>query len=495
MPQVAGAGGGRARAVVYAPGMATRATSTLLAIGAVLLGGVTVGVSLVGPVGADPAPAAAVSDPDWLAKLIARTDEIAAKVATVRGLKLLRPIDKGVVDDDQLRARIVARMDEDSPPAKRALEAAAAKRWGLVPWATDLDQLLIDLLTEQIAGFYDPRERKLYIASSRESEPTWADMVMAHEIDHALQDQHFDLDRWMKAAEGDDDASAARAAVVEGDGVALMIEYSLAEQGLPPPWGQEMVVRMMLASMAATAAGGGDGGGGDGGSGGGDGARKVFDRAPLALREQLIFPYQAGVGFIAAVRKTQPWARVDDVFTKRPPASTEQILHPELYVADLRPDRITEGAPPASSGLVQLHAAIWGEAGWGTFLRSPGVVAATAATAAAGWGGDRVVLLGPADGAAHPERTTALALTTWDSEVDAAEAWDALGQALDAMVVGAPLVADDHQVRWLGADGRITLAERRGDRIAIVVAAPLWSWRALAEAAWSWKVKPATKTP
>lgn len=487
MPQGVAAGGGRAQVVVYARGMAIRATSTLLAIGAVLLGGLGVGTSLVGPVGADPAPAPAVSDPDWLAKLIARTDEIAAKVATVRGLKLLRPIAKGVVDDAQLRARILAKMDEDSPPAKRALEAAAAKRWGLVPWATDLDQLVIDLLTEQIAGFYDPRERKLYIASSRESDPTWADMVMAHEIDHALQDQHFDLDRWMKAVEDDDDASAARAAVVEGDGVALMIEYSLAEQGLPPPWGQEMVVRMMLASMEATVAGGDDSGAASAG--------KVFDRAPLALREQMIFPYQAGIGFIAALRKTQPWARVDDVFTKRPPASTEQILHPELYVADARPDQVTASAPPATTGLVQLHTAIWGEAGWGSFLRSHGVVAATAATAAAGWGGDRVVLLGPADGAAHPERTTALALSTWDSEVDAVEAWDALGLALEAMVVGVPLIADDHQVRWLGADGRITAAERRGDRIAIVVAAPLWSWHALVDATWSWKVKPATKKP
>lgn len=422
--------------------------------------------------------AAAAPDPagaDWVAQLLARADDIAGKVAKVRGLPLKRPIAKGVVDDDQLRARIVARMDEDTPPAERAREAAAAKRWGLVPMATDLDALLVDLLTEQIAGFYDPKERTLYIASHRSADPSWADMVMAHEIDHALQDQHFDLERWMKAVEHDDDASAARSAVIEGDGVALMIEYSLAEQHLPPPWGQELVVRAMLSAMDSATAG-------DGGVG------EVFDRAPLALREQMIFPYQAGAGFVAAIRRTQPWKKVDEVFTRRPPASTEQVLHPELYLADHQPDRVREAPPPAVTGLGQLHAGNWGESGWGSFLRAHGVAPPTAASAAAGWGGDRVVLVGPADGAAHPERTTGVALTTWDSDVDAAEAWDALGKALDHLVIGAQLVQDDGQARWLGVDGRITAAERKGDRIAIVVAAPPSAWRALLDGAWAWKV-------
>jgi hypothetical protein len=442
-----------------------RATGGVLALGAAL-------AIALGPA----RPAAGAADNDWVTQLLARADVIAGKVAAVRGLKLKRPIAKGVVTDEQLRARILTRMDEDSPPAERAIEAAVAKRWGLVPWDTDLDKLVIDLLTEQIAGFYDPRERKLYIASARESDPAWADMVMAHEIDHALQDQHFDLDPWMKAVEDDADASAARSALVEGDGVALMIEYALAEQGKPPPWGEDLIVRLMMASMQGAVAGGGTG--------------QLFDRAPLALREQMIFPYQAGVGFVAALRKTQPWKKIDDVFTRRPPVSTEQVMHPELYLADQRPDVIVDAPPPASSGLVKLHAAVWGEAGWGTFLRAHGVATETSQSAAAGWGGDRVVLVGPADGAAHPERTTALALITWDSEADALEAWDALGKALDAMVTGAGLATTGAELRWIDAEGRITAAERKGDRIAIVVGAPLFQWRGLLAGAWTWKVKP-----
>lgn len=440
--------------------MAARATTVLLAVGAALLAGS----------GDRPARAAE----DWVGKLIARTDDIAGKVSKVRGLRIKRPIDKGVVDDTQLRARIVERMNEDTPKEQRRIEEAAAKRWGLIPWDTDLEALVIDLLTEQIAGFYDPRERKLYIASAQESDDDWADMVMAHEIVHALQDQHFDLEKWMKTVEHDADATAARAAVIEGDGVALMIEYSLAEQGRPAPWGEEAIVRLMMAAMQ-TSATSTDGG-------------QLLDRAPLALREQMIFPYQAGVGFVAALRKTQPWKKVDEVFTRRPPVSTEQILHPELYLADERPDVIREAAPPASTGLVQLHAATWGESGWGTFLRAHGVAQGTSTTAAAGWGGDRVVLYGRSADVAHPEKTTAVALLTWDSEADALEAWDALGKALEQLVTGAPLAADERELRWLDAHGRITAAEKQGDRIVLVVGAPLLHWRTLVTAALGWKV-------
>ena len=427
-------------------------------------------------------PERAAADDDWVTQLIARADVIAGKVAKVRGLALKTPIAKGVVNDEQLRARILERMDEDTPAAERVTEAAAAKRWGLVPWDTDLDKLVIDLLTEQIACFYDPKERKLYIASSHESDPAWADMVMAHEIDHALQDQHFDLEKWMKAAEDDADASLARSAVVEGDGVALMVEYSLAEERRPPPWGDDLKVRMMMALMQASVTGGAAADGGPDGAQG-----QLLDRAPLALREQMIFPYQAGVGFVAALRKTQPWKKVDEVVTKRPPASTEQIMHPDLYLANARPDAIAP-SPPAVPGVVQLHSAVWGEAGWGTFFRAHGVAQDASVSAAAGWGGDRVVLVGPAGSAAHPEQTTAVALTTWDSEADALEAWDALGRALDDMVIGAPLVLTADEARWLDADGRVTVAQKKGDRIAIVVGAPLASWRALVAGAWTWKV-------
>ena len=419
---------------------------------------------------------ATASDASWSARVIARGDEIARKVSRLRGLKIKRPIAMGVMSEDAIRARILERLAEDSPPARRAAEAAMARRWGLVPWELDLDQLTIDLLTEQIAGFYDPVEKKLYVADKPGGDDTWAGMLLAHEIVHALQDQHFDLEPWMKAVAHDGDAHAARAALVEGDGVALMLEYTLAEQGLPPPWSNPAIVRLLTTSLDPV--------------GGGD----LLGRAPLAIRQSLMFPYVRGLEFVAHLRRTQPWRRVDDAF-RRPPRSTEQILHPELYLADEKPHVITAVVPP---GMREVHQAVWGEAGWSMFYETHGVAPATAMSAAAGWGGDRVLLVaatGDAGATAAPVRTTGLALLTFDTALDATEAWAALTHALDALVIGAEISSATDRHRWLDATGRITAAERRGAAIAIVTGAPLPAWRALLDGVWTWKVVGAPPPP
>jgi hypothetical protein len=410
-----------------------------------------------------PAPVAR-ADQDWVTDLVARADAIGVQVAKLRGLKIKRPIAKGVMTDEQLRERIVERMNEDSKPEERATEAAMAKRWGLVPMEIDLDKLLIELLTEQIAGFYDPKEGKLYISAKPEGNAEWPDMVMAHEITHALQDQHFGLEKWMEEVKGNGDASFARQALVEGDGVALMIEYSLAKQNLPPPWDHDELVRVLSGSLDA--------------EGGGD----LLGKAPLAIREAMIFPYRAGFGFVAALRRGQPWSKIDAAF-KKPPRSTEQIIHPELYLAGEGPDVITAPAAPD-----QLHTGIWGEEGWRVFLRTHGVSPDMASSAAAGWGGDRVLLYGPPEAVATPARTTGVALTTWDSDADALEFWNALGRALDAMVVGTIVVDEPTRVVWLDVDGRVTTAELRGRQIAIVAGAGLAGWQAALAGAWRWKI-------
>ncbi len=422
------------------------------------------------------ATAAGADDDDWPARVVARGGEIGKKVSRLRGLKIKKPIAMGVMSEAELRARILSRLDEDSPPAERAAEAAMAKRWGIIPWDLDLDQLTLDLLTEQIAGFYDPVEKKLYVAEKSEGDDTWADMLMAHEIVHALQDQHFDLEPWMKQVEHDGDARAARAALVEGDGVALMLEHTLAERGLPPPWSSPGVIKLLTASMDPAA--------------GGD----LLASSPLAIRHGLMFPYVRGLEFVAHLRRTQPWTKVDDAF-RRPPRSTEQILHPELYLADERPHVISAVVPP---GWSRLHEAVWGESGWSMFLETHGVATRTAMSAAAGWGGDRILLLaaaGDRGAVASPLRSTGLALITFDTAIDATEAWHTLSHALDTMVVGAEIAVATDEQRWLDASGRITVAARRGAAIAIVTGAPLRSWRALLEGVWQWKVTGAPAAP
>jgi hypothetical protein len=411
----------------------------------------------------------AQADDAWTKKVVARGDAIGKKVSKLRGLKIKKPIAMGIMTDAQLRERILARMDEDTPPAERAAEAAMVKRWGVVPWDLDMDKLTVDLLTEQIAGFYDPEEKKLYVADKPEGGETWADMLMAHEIVHALQDQHFDLEKWMKEVEDDGDASAARSALVEGDGVALMLEYTFADKGMPFPWNNPEVIKLLTGSIDPTS--------------GGD----LLSKAPLAIRQGLMFPYIRGLEFVAFIRRTQPWSKVDDAF-RRPPRSTEQILHPELYLADEKPHVIE---PVVPAGYTEIHRQVWGEVGWSMFFETHGVSAGAAVSAAAGWGGDRVLLVasaGDKDAVKAPERTTGLALVSFDTALDATEAWEAMGSALDTMVIGTEISTSGDQRRWLDAMGRVTVAEKHGAMIAIITGAPLPAWRGMLDGVWQWKV-------
>jgi len=119
--------------------------------------------------------------------------------------------------------------DEDKNPRERYSDARAAEAFGLLPKGFDIDPFMIDLMTEQIAGLYDPKSEEFYIAD-------WipvADqkIVMAHELTHALEDQYFHIEQWVKAVHENGDATLARDAVLEGSATAAMVDYMLRDTG------------------------------------------------------------------------------------------------------------------------------------------------------------------------------------------------------------------------------------------------------------------------
>ena len=123
-------------------------------------------------------------------------------------MKLLTPLKKSLRSREQIRAYVIKEMNEDKDAEERYAGERSAEAFGLLPKGFDLDTFMIDLLTEQIAGLYDPKTHEFYVAD-------WipiADqkMVMAHELTHALQDQHFQIEKWVKAARPNDDAELAR---------------------------------------------------------------------------------------------------------------------------------------------------------------------------------------------------------------------------------------------------------------------------------------------
>ncbi len=426
--------------------------------------------------GAQPAPGGDTPPSGALAMLLARTDAVAREVARIRGLPLKRPIPNEVVDRDELRRRLLALAAEDKAKADTAAEGLALARWGLIPLATDYEALMIELLTEQIAGYYDPETKRLTISQSAGDDAEWAELVLAHEIDHGLQDQAFDLEKFEDVPDAEGDARVARRALVEGDGVALMLEVMLARRGAKVPWGNPQVAAAIEKAMVTPGNGG-------------------IDRAPFAIREAMIFPYRAGFGFVAALRRRKPWSAVDAAFA-RPPRSTEQILHPERYLADDKPVPVQIDPLPALRGFARAHETVWGELGFQIFLRSHGVDAVAAAQAAAGWGGDRAVVLAR-DGDRRPQRAAGVSRSEWDSEADAIEAEEAAIKALDASIPGAVVDHGTARTRWLGVDGAVSWVERRGRSLVIVIGAPAWAANALAAEVWTKAgiAAPATKRP
>lgn len=435
------------------------------------------------PAPANPAAAAADAEaslPARYRELLDKTDAITAEVIALRGLAVKRPIQRGIMQKAEIEARLRTRIDEEYSPEELAAEELALKRLGLLPAKLDYKKLVIELLTEQIAGFYDPVEGQLFIAGWQDMGlgPGADDMVMAHELVHALQDQHFDLERFMKPDKHQSDAAMARQALVEGDGTALMLEHTLSRANLPPPWHAPNVLDLMKPQMTA------------------DMDQGALGRAPLVLRENMLFPYLAGLSFVAHFRQHHSWQRIDAIFRK-PPLSSEHILHPESYERYERPVAIAAAPLPSLAGYAMVYHDVVGEFGLGVLLRQhlgagkpSDALRDKTERAAEGWGGDRLAIFAPPGHTGAPAQAVAVLYTVWDETADALEYFDALSDALPALASGGkPMVEDEDKLVYADAGGALHMAERRDDAVLLLLGAPRERAPELAREVWKrWKL-------
>ena len=144
-------------------------------------------------------------------------------------LPILSPLKKSLRSRDEIQAYLLKKMSEDKDADKRYADQKTLEKFGLLPKDYPLDQVLVKVLTEQIAGLYDPDGQEFFIADW--NSPADERMVMAHELTHALQDQNFHIDQWTNAAKPNDDAVLARDAVIEGSAMAAMEDYQFAGKG------------------------------------------------------------------------------------------------------------------------------------------------------------------------------------------------------------------------------------------------------------------------
>jgi hypothetical protein len=185
------------------------------------------------------------------------------------------------------------------------------------------------------------------------------------------------------------------------------------------------------------------------------------------------------------LRRRSPWSAVDAAFA-RPPKSTEQILHPEKYVADEAPVAVAIAAPPslATLGYAIVHSTTWGELGIQLVLRSKGLDLDGAALAAAGWSGDRAIVLARAT-AQTPRRSIGVARMEWDSEVDALEATEAFVKAIDRTTLGAVVSHEAMRTQWFALDGTVSWVERRERSLVVAIGVPAPHARILTDEIWT----------
>ena len=345
--------------------------------------------------------------------LLALADRLARDVSAIRGLRLVRPVRRGVLDRDGILARIQGLVAEQYTPEDIRHEGEVLKRLGMIPEDLDYAGTVFGVLREQVAGFYDPHQQRLFIASwlpAAMQEPT-----LAHEIEHALQDQHFRIGELLRRREGQSDRQAAVSALCEGDAVAVMIDYLLRATGRDFTTMPDLVQQ-----IRAQASGQG---------------QPMLRNAPRAVREALLFPYVEGTSFVRALkmrRGATGWSTIDAAFAA-PPESTEQILHPDRYFAQDRPIAVTlPDSAALGTAYRAVHRDVLGELSVRQYLEES-IPEAQARAAAEGWGGDQVVLYERASASSSPT-VAELALVgrvQWDSERDATEFAEAAALALE----------------------------------------------------------------
>jgi len=273
-------------------------------------------------------------------ELFHSVDEILAFDSKQTGLPIKKAVKRKLTSREEVVSYLTKHMnDEDTQRLRRS--ELVLKKFGLLPRDFDLEKLLVALLREQVAGYYDPKTRTVNLLDwvpIEEQEP-----VMAHELTHALQDQSFNLQKWMKKGEKDlaeskkdptpadienDEMDNARQAVVEGQAEAVMVQYALAPVGRSIIDSPELVDAMESTMINGTP------------------DSSVFKDAPIFLKESLTFPYSYGMEFVLKLLQKGGKEKAFAQVLRNPPHTTRQIMEPETYLSGekIEPMRVIDFA-------------------------------------------------------------------------------------------------------------------------------------------------------
>jgi hypothetical protein len=345
-----------------------------------------------------------------------RVAKMMIRVSGARGLAALQPVPGLVLPREALIGKVRSHMEREVPPEAIQHEGLELQLLGFVPTSFDYLAETFVLLSAQLAGFYEPSDGTMYMAADLDEQN--AEATLAHELDHALQDQHFDLKPHSKYQAGKSDEQGAFDALAEGDATSTMADVLLAKT-MPGKTALDLPDDVFAGSVLASVS---SGAGAD---------------VPHLMRTSLVAPYVYGTLFVNELRRAGGWSAVDAAWALLP-TTTEQILHAEKW-------RAHEPALDVAAPTFAALGAGWtvadvdtnGELGLRLAFEE-WMGADKAKVAASGWGGDRAILVQNGD-------RWALAIhVRYDAQRSRAPSEDPflLTQAGLAATVGKPKVKD-----------------------------------------------------
>jgi hypothetical protein len=262
--------------------------------------------------------------PEQAKQLFGLVDQLIKFSSQETGLPIKSEVKRQLTTRTAVEAYLKEKFDDDEDAKRMERSEIVLKKFGLLDRDFDLKPFLLALLKEQIEAYYDPKDKTVNMldwVSIEEQKP-----VLAHELTHALQDQHVNLDKWSdqtpsdvshtSSEDGDhlakDELDTARDAVTEGQATAVMMDNMLKPMG-KSLIGDPEVVDIIKQQMA------------------GSENSPVLARAPLLLSESLLFPYREGLSFEQDVWMDRGQAAAFTGALDRPPSSTWEIMNPREY--------------------------------------------------------------------------------------------------------------------------------------------------------------------
>ncbi len=260
-------------------------------------------------------------------ELFRSVDEILKFASKDSALPIKKEVKRRLTTREEVVAYLRQHMSDDEDAQRLRRSELVLKKFGLLPRNFDLQTFLVALLREQVAGYYDPKTKTVNLLD-------WLDVeaqrpVLAHELTHALQDQSFNLQKWLKGGKdlalekrnptsediNKDELQTVRQAVVEGQAMAVLLDYMLAPTGQTITSEPRLVEAMKEGMLVGTA------------------DSPQFQNAPPFLKEVMTFPYRYGVDFVGQVMLQSGKEKAFSAMFRNPPTSTRQIMEPKTYLS------------------------------------------------------------------------------------------------------------------------------------------------------------------